>query len=207
MLEAKAAQPMVVTLAKAPAVATSIHSAQGTSSAHLTGCCSHHAGTSQLIAVTIPPGYSSGQPLVVQASDGQKLQVVIPVGMSEGQQFSMCIPYRVGDAVYYTGASETFQNGDGVVYGEQGEVIAATSTVPDKRVRVQFPNNADWVDCLLTELCRTKPPDEVRIDSFATSTSVATHYTCMCPLIPRVLAYVVWRQLPRGRCGRFRGHG
>ena len=155
---------------------------------------------------SVPPGYSSGQPLVVQASDGQKLQVVIPVGMSEGQQFSMCIPYRVGDAVYYTGASETFQNGDGVVYGEQGEVIAATSTVPDKRVRVQFPNNTDWVDCLLTELCRTKPPDEVRIDPVAARPLPHAIHAYVCPLMPRVLACVVWRRLPRGRRGRFRGH-
>lgn len=66
------------------------------------------------------------------------------------------------DMLYYKGANETFPNGDRVLYGAQVKVIVATTPVPDERVRVHFPNNADWVDCLLTELSRTKPPDEVR---------------------------------------------
>jgi hypothetical protein len=44
------------------------------------------------LAITIPQGYGPGQTLVVQAPDGQQMQVKIPPGMKAGQQLRIAIP-------------------------------------------------------------------------------------------------------------------
>lgn len=46
----------------------------------------------QILAITIPPGYGPGQNLVVQAPNGQQLQIQIPPGMFGGQQLQVAVP-------------------------------------------------------------------------------------------------------------------
>jgi len=42
--------------------------------------------------VTIPPGMSSGQQMIVQAPDGVRMQVTLPPGLKAGQQFRVALP-------------------------------------------------------------------------------------------------------------------
>ena len=56
--------------------------------------------------------------------------------------------------MFFTGASETFDNGDQVVHGQQGEVTAPATLegYKGKGVAVLFPGNKDHVDCYLSEV-------------------------------------------------------
>ena len=51
--------------------------------------------------------------------------------------------YKVGDKVFYTGASQTFPSGDKLVHGQQGEVVgpATSEQAKGKGVNVRFPGN------------------------------------------------------------------
>ena len=66
--------------------------------------------------------------------------------------------YKLGEKVFFTGASETFPNGDKLVHGQQGEVVgpATSETHKGKGVSVLFPGNKDSVQCLLTEVRRLR---------------------------------------------------
>ena len=67
--------------------------------------------------------------------------------------------YRVGDEVFYTGASQTFRSGNRLVYGGKGEVVGpATGEEVSTGVSVQFPGNTDPVECSLDQLSRAAPP-------------------------------------------------
>ena len=94
------------------------------------------------------------------------------VASREQWWFAACLPlpmasvarlpggYHVGDAVFYTGASETRQNGARLAYGGDGEIVGpATSEYhKDNGVAVRFSANAGAVDCYITQLSRTPPP-------------------------------------------------
>ena len=60
----------------------------------------------------------------------------------------------LGEKLYYTGANQSFDNGDRVVHGEQGEVMGPGNAV---RLRIQFPNNKGNVGCLLASVSRSPP--------------------------------------------------
>ena len=66
--------------------------------------------------------------------------------------------YKVGDKVLFTGASETFSNGDKLVHGHQGEVAgpAILENHKGKGVAVLFPGNKGGVECYLTEVRRLR---------------------------------------------------
>ena len=66
--------------------------------------------------------------------------------------------YTVGEKVFFTGASQTWDDGDKLVHGQQGEVVgpATSETHKGKGVSVLFPGNKDSVQCLLTEVRRLR---------------------------------------------------
>ena len=66
--------------------------------------------------------------------------------------------YVPGEQVYYTGASETFEDhGDRLEHGKQGEVVGpATSEGPEgKSVALLFPGNKSAFGCYLIEVRHT----------------------------------------------------
>eukprot|EP00964_Phaeocystis_antarctica_P112755 scaffold76866_cov56-Phaeocystis_antarctica.AAC.6 len=63
--------------------------------------------------------------------------------------------YKVGEKVFYTGASKTWDDGDKRMHGQQGEVVGpATYEDGEEGLLVLFPGNKDRINCLLTEVRR-----------------------------------------------------
>ena len=63
--------------------------------------------------------------------------------------------YTVGEQVYYTGASATFENGDRVEHGKQGEMVGpatSESVYKGKGVKVRFPGSKCPVNCGLSQV-------------------------------------------------------
>ena len=75
--------------------------------------------------------------------------------------------YKMGEKVFFTGASQTVSTGDKLVHGQQGEVVgtATLETHKGKGVDVLFPGNKGWIDCYLTEVRRLRaaPADSPRL--------------------------------------------
>ena len=76
--------------------------------------------------------------------------------------------YKVGEKVFFTGASLTFDDGDKLVHGQQGEVAGpvATGRVKGKGVAVRFPGNKGYVNCYLNTVRHLR------------AAPAATHPTC-----------------------------
>ena len=69
--------------------------------------------------------------------------------------------YAVGENVYFTGPSMTWDDGDKLTHGQRGEVTGhPASHMPQfgKGVTVMFPGNKTSLACDLTDLSRTWPP-------------------------------------------------
>ena len=66
--------------------------------------------------------------------------------------------YRLGEKVFYTGASETISNGDKLVHGRQGEVTgpATGENTKGKGVAVLVPGNKGNIQCYLTQVRRLR---------------------------------------------------
>ena len=64
--------------------------------------------------------------------------------------------YTVGEQVYITRTSHTFENGDRLEHGKQGEVVgpASAESHKGKGVAVRFPGNKDAIQCFLTSVRR-----------------------------------------------------
>ena len=66
--------------------------------------------------------------------------------------------YKVGEKVFYTGISFTFESGGAThkyVYGQQGEVVGpGTDDDGEEGVSVHFPDNEDGLGCPLAEVRR-----------------------------------------------------
>ena len=64
--------------------------------------------------------------------------------------------WEVKDLPYFTGKSQTFDDGDKLVHGQQGEMTgpAILESHKGKGVKVLFPGNKGGIDCLLTEVRR-----------------------------------------------------
>ena len=62
--------------------------------------------------------------------------------------------YKVGDKLFYTGASETVPSGEKLVHGQQGEVVgpATVETHKGKGVAVLFPGIKITIACYLGEV-------------------------------------------------------
>jgi hypothetical protein len=82
-----------------------------------------------------------------------------------GQSQTFDNGYTVGDKVYYTGTGETFDNGDWLEHGTQGEVVgpATRRRHRGKGVAVLFPGNKRAVECYLTQARRLPPPTALRV--------------------------------------------
>ena len=68
--------------------------------------------------------------------------------------------YVLGEQVYYTGCSKTFEDGDRIEHGKQGEVVGpATSETHKEGVAVLYPGNKGAIDCYLDSVrrCRRWP--------------------------------------------------
>ena len=65
--------------------------------------------------------------------------------------------YKVGEKVFYTGASYTFADGDKLVHGQQGEVTGpGRGKWTGKGVEVLFPGNKDSINCYLYQVRRLR---------------------------------------------------
>ena len=66
--------------------------------------------------------------------------------------------YKLGEKVFYTGASKTVSTGDKLVHGQQGEVTgpATAEGYIGKGVRVLFPGNKESINCYLTSVRRLR---------------------------------------------------
>ena len=64
--------------------------------------------------------------------------------------------YTVGEQVYFTWTSESFENGDQVEHGKQGEVVGPGTT--GEGVLVRFPGNKGEINCHLDHVRRGRPP-------------------------------------------------
>ena len=65
----------------------------------------------------------------------------------------------MSDELYYNGSSQTFDNGNTVVYGQRGEVVgpATSKSHKGKGLMLLFPGNKGNVNCYLTQLSRNPP--------------------------------------------------
>jgi len=67
--------------------------------------------------------------------------------------------YTVGETVFFTGASHTFDDDNKLVHGQQGEVTGpATDEDGNKGVSVRFPGNKNSNNCYLAQVSRDAPP-------------------------------------------------
>lgn len=68
--------------------------------------------------------------------------------------------FLLGQTVFFTGSSETFDGGDELVYACSGQVVgpATLEDFVDKGVKVQFVGNEGWIDCYFHDLSDSKPP-------------------------------------------------
>ena len=83
--------------------------------------------------------------------------------------------YKVGEKVFYTGASLTWDDGDKIVHGQQGEVMGpGNDEYEGKGVRVRFPGNKVNTSCLLTEVRRLRAASAATLPP-APPTRVAAH--------------------------------
>ena len=82
-----------------------------------------------------------------------------------GQSQTFDNGYTVGDKVYYTGTGETFDNGDLLEHGKQGELVGPASRERHrgKGVAVLFTGNKSAIECYLTQARRLPPPTALRV--------------------------------------------
>ena len=66
--------------------------------------------------------------------------------------------YKLGEKVFFTGASQTISDGYELVHGQQGEVTgpATNESVKGKGVDVLFPGNKGNISCPLTSVRRPR---------------------------------------------------
>ena len=60
----------------------------------------------------------------------------------------------MGEQVYFTGASESFESGNRLEHGKQGEVVgpAIAESHKGKGVKVRFPGSKRAVNCYLSQV-------------------------------------------------------
>ena len=102
--------------------------------------------------------------------------------------------YVLGEQVYYTGTSETFEDGDRLEHGEQGEVMgpAICESHRGKGVAVSFPGcSKDLIICYLNHVRRRRR---------RTATRAAPAAPCSCPSSQSITHYI--RVALCGRTGK-----
>ena len=87
--------------------------------------------------------------------------------------------YTVGEQVYFTWTSESFENGDQVEHGKQGEVVGPGTT--GEGVLVRFPGNKGEINCHLDHVRRgrrhAQPPAAANHHPSCPSSQPTTHTT------------------------------
>lgn len=68
--------------------------------------------------------------------------------------------FQLGQTVFFSGSSETFDGGDELVYACSGEVVgpATLEDFVNKGVKVQLVGNEGWIDCYFHTISDSKPP-------------------------------------------------
>ena len=83
---------------------------------------------------------------------------IYPVGAQVSHEPPPPLPggYTAGELVYFTGKSCTFESGDRLEHGQQGEVAGPATGESHKGngVRVLFPGNKGVTNCWLSQVCR-----------------------------------------------------
>ena len=94
--------------------------------------------------------------------------------------------YTVGEQVYYTGASHTFEWGDRLEHGKQGEVVgpATSESLKGKGVDVVFLGNKLTDSCALDQVRRRR--------RWAATHSSPPHHSCPSSQSPSHTAGAVW---------------
>ena len=64
--------------------------------------------------------------------------------------------YEVGEKVFYTGASQTWDDGDKLMHGRQGEVTGPGTGEWTEGVKVLFPGNKGNINLYLTDVRRLR---------------------------------------------------
>ena len=67
--------------------------------------------------------------------------------------------YLLGEQVYFTGSSKSFEDGDQLEHGKQGEVVGpAASETHKEGVAVLFPGNKGTINCYPNHVRRRQLP-------------------------------------------------
>ena len=89
--------------------------------------------------------------------------------------------YKVGEKVFFTGASEAFSNGNKLVHGQLGEVTGpgrGMKRTEGKGLCLLFPGNKGNVGCLLTSVRRLRAANAATPPP-APHTRAAAHAPCV----------------------------
>ena len=79
--------------------------------------------------------------------------------MASGARSALPGGHELGDQLYYTGSSQSFESGDKLVHGQSGEVVGpATCEHQGNGLKMRFPGNKDSINCALPQLSIEKPP-------------------------------------------------
>ena len=117
--------------------------------------------------------------------------------------------FVLGEQVYYTGESKTFESGDWLEHGKQGEVVAPATGESHKGngVRVRFPGNKGATYCYLNQVRRRAAAAKNSSpwpDSCPSSPHPSHNIPCGCTGKPRAATAAAGRLLGR-RAGLLHG--
>ena len=78
--------------------------------------------------------------------------------MASGARPALPGGHDLGEQLYFTGSNQTFESGDKLVHGQQGEVAgpATHESVKGKAVAVLFPGNKGSISCHLYQVRRPR---------------------------------------------------
>ena len=113
----------------------------------------------------------------------------------------------MSDKVYYTGTGKTFENGDWLEHGKQGEVMGPVTCeeLKGKGVAVLFAGNKRMDYCCLTQARRLPPPTAPRCPSRPSFQSSQHYSACGRTGKPRAASTAAAGRLRGERQGLLHG--
>ena len=80
--------------------------------------------------------------------------------MASGARPALPGGHELGDQLYFTGPNQSFESGDKLTHGQQGEVVGPATGAKHQGngLKMQFPGNKGHANCSLTRLSREQPP-------------------------------------------------
>jgi len=79
--------------------------------------------------------------------------------MASGARPALPGGHELGDQLYYTGSSQSFESGNKLTHGQSGEVVGpATGEHQGNGLQMLFPGNKGSINCSLPCLSREEPP-------------------------------------------------